>query len=501
MSEKQKRIKVEMTDGMSNTTPQASLIFTARFFEQSGLSRVIDEAIGARGERGASDSGHIKALVMSQICGGDAIEHMKHLPCRVGVLGIKVPSVSAGRAYMQEFHNAEEDGKRGQGCGYIPVENGHLSGFSQIHAHLFKVAYDLSPKKSITLDQDATLIPTERPEACFCYKGMKANEAFNTFCPEYGLMVGTRHSDGNVTAGYRQLDELERVLSQVPQGVEKISLRSDSAGYQAGLMKYCASGANGRFGVIDFGISCDVCGEFKEAVRRVPENEWCPLRNEGEKDYTQERAEVAYTSDRLSRSKEAPEIRFFATREALRTHKPPEDKPQTVPAQRELDFRMGASHIDELESGNEAMKRLHMTLTFGRIYKVYGLASNMMNKAGDEIIFWHRERSGKSEQAHDILKNDFGGGHVPPHLFGVNAAWWNISVLSMNVNSIMKRYFLPEGYANMRMKTLRNVFYTLTGKIVRHARHISLKIHSLDVGAKLLSYALSRLDECLPWPT
>jgi hypothetical protein len=501
MSENQKRINIEMVEGMSNTTPQASLIFTERFFEQSGLSKVIDEAIGARGERGASDSEHIKALVMSQICGGDAIEHMKYLFGRADILGIKIPSVSASRSYMQVFHNEEEDGKRRQGYSYIPIENEYLSGFSQIHAHLFKVAYDMCPKKSITLDQDATLIPTERPEAYFCYKGMKANEAFNTFCPEYNLMFGTRYSDGNVTAGHRQLEELERILSYVPQGVEKVSLRSDSAGYQIDLMKYCASGANERFGVIDFGISCEVCDEFKEAVLRVPEKEWRPLRRKGEKEYTQEWAEVAYTSNKLSRSKKDPEIRFYATREVFRLHMPVENKPPTGPVQRELDLGMDESHIEELEAGHKGIKKLHLTLMSGKIYKVFGLASNITNKAGDDIIFWHRERSGKSEQAHDILKNDFGGGHVPSHLFGVNAAWWNISVLAMNVNSILKKYFLPEGYENVRMKTLRNIFYTLAGKIVRHARHISLKIYSLDVGAKLLMYALRKLDECLPCPT
>ena len=77
--------------------------------------------------------------------------------------------------------------------------------------------------------------------------------------------------------------------------------------------------------MIDFGISCDVREEFKEAVRRVPEKEWRRMRKKDEKEYTQEWAEVAYTS-------------------------------------------------------------------------------------------------------------------------------WNISVLAMNVNSIMKRYFLPEGYENVRMK-------------------------------------------------
>jgi hypothetical protein len=266
-------------------------------------------------------------------------------------------------------------------------------------------------------------------------------------------------------------------------------------------MKYCASGANERFGVIDFGISCDVCAEFKEAVRRVPEKEWRPLRRKGEKEYTQEWAEAAYTSNELSRSKKAPEKRFFATREMFRQHKPVEDKPQTGPAQRELELKMDESHIGELETWKEGLKKLHLTLMSGKIYKVFGLASNIMNKSGDEVIFWHRGRSGKSEQAHDILKNDFGGAHVPSRLFGVNAAWWNISVLAMNVNNILKRYFLPQGYENVRMKTLRNIFYALAGKVARHARHISLKIHSLDVGAKLLMYALRKLDRCMPCPT
>ncbi|MDR1579640.1 MAG: hypothetical protein LBS35_04735 [Synergistaceae bacterium] len=47
----------------------------------------------------------------------------------------------------------------------------------------------------------------------------------------------------------------------------------------------------------------------------------------------------------------------------------------------------------------------------------------------------------------------------------------------------------------------RNIFYTLAGKVVRHARHISLKIYSLDAGAKLLMYALRKLDKYLPCRT
>jgi hypothetical protein len=49
----------------------------------------------------------------------------------------------------------------------------------------------LRPLESITLDQDATLIPAGGPEACFNYDGERSYEAFNTYCPEYGIMVGT----------------------------------------------------------------------------------------------------------------------------------------------------------------------------------------------------------------------------------------------------------------------------------------------------------------------
>jgi hypothetical protein len=89
MSKKKRKINIEMVEGVSNTTSQAGLFFVHKFFERSGLSQIIDKAIGARKSRGYSDGGHIKAMVISQICGSDTIEDQKILPERVGVLGIK----------------------------------------------------------------------------------------------------------------------------------------------------------------------------------------------------------------------------------------------------------------------------------------------------------------------------------------------------------------------------------------------------------------------------
>jgi hypothetical protein len=499
MSETNKRIKIEMTEGKSNTTPQASLYWVNEFFRKSGLSGVVNEVIGARKERGAKDSDHIMAMTMSQICGSETIEDQKNLPCRAGILGMTIPSVSATREYMKVFHNEGEDVHRGMGCSYIPEENKYLAGFARIHAHLFRTAHKLRPLDTITLDQDATFIPTTRPDACFNYHKERSYEAFNTYCPEYDMMVATRYSDGNVNPGFRQLAELERVLSYMPEGVKKVKFRSDSAGYQLEVMKYCAREDNKRFGVIDFAISCNVCEEFRDAVSRVEEKSWRLLREKKSDAPRQEWAEVAYASNKLSSSKKLPDIRFYAIHEVLEKKPMKRGKATHDVGIQKIIFPEEV--IKELEARSEDMKTLHLTVMSGKIYKVFGMASNILNKPGDELILWHRGRCGRSEQAHDILKNDFGGGHVPSHLFGVNAAWWNIAVLAMNVNSILKGFFLPSGFERCRTKTLRNVFYTLSGKIVKHARKTVLKIWSQDRGSKMLMHALSELDRLLPCMT
>jgi len=66
----------------------------------------------------------------------------------------------------------------------------------------------------------------------------------------------------------------------LPEGVTKVYLRSDTAGYQHDLLRYCEKGDNMRFGRIEFAIGVDVTKEFKKAVAEVEESEWKPLYKE-----------------------------------------------------------------------------------------------------------------------------------------------------------------------------------------------------------------------------
>jgi hypothetical protein len=336
----------------------------------------------------------------------------------------------------------------------------------------------MKPLSSITLDQDATFIYTNAKNALRNYEGEKSYEALNTYCPEYDMVIGTQFRDGNVPPGYKQLEELERVLTCVPEGIEKVSLRSDSAGYQIDLLEYCGEGKNERFGVIDFTISCSVTNGFREAAKAVAADEWKPIMKEiysaGKKELqktNQEYATIPYVPDWAVNSKDTPEYRYIAIRETFTGRITPQ-KSQKGEGQLLI-----PEMIEFMEAENERVKKLHLTEMTGNVYKIFGIVTNMIDRDGGELIAWHHDRCGKSEELHRILKSEMAGGHIASRKFGANAAWWNIAVLALSLLSLFK-YFLPEECRRSRAKTLRFQFFATLGRIVTHARRVVLRIQT-----------------------
>jgi hypothetical protein len=292
-----------------------------------------------------------------------------------------------------------------------------------------------------------------------------------------------------VNPGYGQLKELERALSYMPAGIKKVSLRSDSAAFQRELLSYCCEGKHERFGVIDFTISCPVTKEFREAVKAVPASEWKPVTKEINyggikirKETGQEYATVPYVPQWTANSKTTPEYRFIAIREKFKGKL----SPQSSEGQLFI-----PEILKDMEAENEGIKKLHLTEMTGEVYKIFGIVTNMIERNGEELIAWHRERCGKSEELHRILKDEMAGGHVASRKFGANAAWWNIAVLAQSLLSLFKN-FLPEECRRSRPKTLRFRFFMTLGRIVNHARHCVLKIQASRV-AEWFMYARDRL--------
>jgi hypothetical protein len=334
----------------------------------------------------------------------------------------------------------------------------------------------LNPVSTITLDQDATFIETESRNALFNYHGKRAYEAFNTYCPEHDTIVATQFRDGNVPPSYGQFEELKRVLDNIPAEVKKVQLRSDSAGYQTDILKYCASGENERFGVIDFAISCPMVQEVREAAKQVAEKDWQTEFIEtpkGLKATDQEWAEIVYVSNELSGSKKSAEYRFFVTREEFEMTSKEQAKLHTEETQMKLPLQ---EMIENLENRNVNMKKLHLTEMNGKVYKIFAMVSNVMDKDGGELIRWYRKRCGKSEEVHRILKEELAGGHVASQNFGASAAYWNIAVLALTLHSLMKQHILLKELSKARPKTVRFIFYNIAGFLVNHAHKVTLKV-------------------------
>ena len=332
----------------------------------------------------------------------------------------RVPSESAVFRYLERFHDVDEESKREAHRAFIAAPNKALEGLGKVNTDMVGFVQSRSPHTEATLDMDATLVETRKQEALYSYKKHRAYQPLITYWSEAELIVHSEFRDGNVPAGHQQLRVLIEALGRLPAGVEKVMLRSDTAGYQRELLRYCAEGRDDRFGVIEFAVGVDVTAEFRRAVSEVAEQDWQTLyRRVGEHrvDTGQQWAEVNFVPNWMGHSKTSPEYRFIATRERLIEQPLP-----AMEGQMELPF-------PAMELSNRGW------------YKVFGVVTNR-SIAADELIWWSRQRCGKGEEVHSVLKSDLAGGRLPSGLFGANAAWWAISVLAFNLNSAMKRLVL-----------------------------------------------------------
>ena len=221
--------------------------------------------------------------------------------------------------------------------------------------------------------------------------------------------------------GFEQLRVFKEALNCLLENVEKVKLRSDTAGYQHDLLKYCEKGESERFGRIEFAIGCNVTQAFKTAVAQVPDSEWQPIYKKGKgiKIKTgSEWAEVCFVPNELCHSKDAPVYRYLAKRQRLEEETPLPGMEE--PEQRELPFPT-------------------MEIQENR-YKVFGVVNNIeyTDMNGEDVILWLHERCGKSEEVHAVMKEDLAGERLPSADFGVNAAWWWIMIISLDLNAMMK---------------------------------------------------------------
>ncbi len=465
-------------------TSLAGLPLYLDLVHSSGLAAAIRRHVQVAGQQGWLDLQMGLAVAFLNLAGGDCVEDLERLQRDSGFAAVlqeierdllsraergslkrrwrrererTVPSPSALSAWLERFHDASAP-QAVCGTAFILVVTDALQGLWRVNQALLGFIQQHQPAAVATLDMDATLIETHKRDALHCYKGFKAYQPLNCWWAEQGAMLYSEFRDGNVPAGHEQLRVLKASLAHLPASVTKVLLRSDTAGYQEDLLLYCGEGKDPRFGVIDFAIGADVTEAFRRAVMATAETEWQPLIRmvDGKRQQTdQEWAEVCFVPNWAGHSRKQADYRFLAIREPLR----------------------------QLTLGDAAQLPFP-TQEFGAkgTYKLFGMVTNRKD-AGDQVIWWLRERCGKSEEVHSVMKSDLAPrlrrgrlGQLLSGLFGANAAWWALMIPAHNLNTTKNRLVLGKNWASKRMKALRFRLIGLPGRVVSHARKLIIRL-------------------------
>lgn len=473
-----------------NFSGLSGLLLYLELFNLLKLDRLISRTVNIKKDsQGWSDEQVLLSLILLNISGGDCVDDIAKLEHDIGFCKIlehielrgksgrsrrrvlkrwrrkrknSVPSASSIFRYLSNFHNENEEHKREVGKAFVPASNDHLSNLENLNAEIVSFYQRHNFNSTATFDIDATLVKTSKQNALYAYKDGKAYQPVNVWWSEQELVHYTEFRDGNVPAGHDILRILRESLSLLPEGVDEVYVRSDSAAYQHELLRYCDLGENNRYGRIGFAIGCDITDAFRLAITVDDAIHWNPICKElnGKQIETgQEWAEICFVPNAIGHSKKGPEYRYIAIRELQ-------------------EQRCLPGFEDQLTFPFPTLK-----MNKG-IYKLTAIVTNL-SWDSEEIIHWYRKRSGKGEQAHGVMKEDFAGGKLPSSDFGKNAAWWWIMIMSLNINNIMKQLILQKEWKKKRMKAIRfhiiNIPATVRYRKNRFKIYLAEKHPSLDV--------------------
>jgi len=387
------------------------------------------------------EADYVESFVSLFAAGGDCLDDFRLLRADGALekLGLQVPSPEAARFFLNAFHEDEPlEGKRDHEA-FIPQETQGLRDLVPLNGRVIAKATAKEQPWRATLDLDATVIESDKREACYTYLGCRGYQPVIAYWAEQDLIVADAFRDGNVPAHTGLLPVLQAAIRALPASVRSIRLRSDAAAYTHELLDWCREEVQGRPRV-EFAVSAKVTEELREAIQSIPEHAWKPLRKvnatgwvEGRKEW----AELEFVPSDPSRKKGMKPDRYLAIRVRR--------------AQAEL-------------------------FADGHLYHYFAVVSNLWDWEGERLLRWQRERCGTVEKIIDVLKNDLAAGTLPCKRFFANAAWFRLNVLAYNVLATMKRHSLPSSWWSMRLKGLRFHLLHLAARLILHGRRVYLKI-------------------------
>jgi hypothetical protein len=417
-------------------------------FRVSGAAAILDErVIIKQRRRGLKSSELVEALFALWAAGGERSEDLDRLredAALALLLGHAVPASQTARDFLEAFDQPGPPLWQGETCA-VPSEGDRLQGLDAANHQIIGFLQQRVPQRVATIDIDATILESDKRAARVTYDGRTGYQPVIALWAEQDVILADEFRDGNIPAYSGNLRLIKRAIAALPPGIERILVRSDSAGYEHELMR--ALDAAGHF----YGISARMTPRLVAAIKALPEPAWTV---EGEDSQViRSWAEVAYVPNDRNYTYDASEpARYLATR---------------------------------------IVKRQGNLFADGTTVKHFAIVTNRPDPPGGnglDLIRWQRGKAGTVELAHDVLANELAAEALPSQKFGANAAWFRLNVLLYNLLATFKRVALPAELRRARPKRLRFLLINTIGKVVRHARETLLRF-TRDIHRRLADTA------------
>ena len=431
------------------TSPHAGALTISRAFRSLHLPELIGANLQLRRrQRGYSEAQFIESLSLLQAIGGECPQDMCLLvgdECLERGLGYELPKITAVREFLERFHDQELEKLRPerevQKSFIFPASKG-IAALQEVQRGLVRriaKRYEKQgqPQTIATVDQDATIVESHKAAAYYHYEGGRGYQPMVAVWAEADLVLADEFRDGNVPARQDPLTCAKLAFAALPETIKQRYFRGDSACHENGLLAWLGhpdreQEPGGRIG---FAVSAWMSDPLAEALRKIKDPEWKTFGKEDDGTLRQW-AEVDFVPGEKYERKDSQPLRYVGLRLL---------KPQGV----------------LFQDGSD--RHFHAVITNQRI-------------DGGRLLDWHREKAGTVEHTHDEVKNELGGGHVPSQRFGVDSAWFKISLLTYNIVSAIKGLCLEGEERRARMKKLRLLLIDVAGRMNRNNCVMGLRI-------------------------
>lgn len=427
----------------------AGLLVTSRAFRSLRIEALLEANVQLKErQRGFSEGQFVETIVLLQTLGGDCPEDVKLLAedrCLERGLGYAAPKARALRTFLERFHDpSPKRPEREEQKSFIFPASQAIAGLQQVQAGMVRRVAKLyaaagQAQVIATVDQDATIIESHKRSALPHYEGGRGYQPMVAVWAEADLVLADEFRDGNVPARQAPLTCAQMAFAALPEDLKERYFRGDSACHENQLIQWlnAPERANEKGGRIGFAISAVMSDALAKEISQLPENAWKTFATEADGTLRQ-CAEVPFVPSEPSEHKESKPLRYVGLRLL---------KPQG------LLFADGSD------------RHHHAVLT-------------NLDWAAERLLKWHREKAGSVEHVHDEVKNALGGGHMPSQLFGANAAWFKLALLSYNVASAIKGLCLAADERTARMKKYRLLLVHLAGRMSRFQCKLRLRFRA-----------------------